>query len=38
MPNLVAFVGMCGAGKSVATEAFVSAGYTLVYFGGVTMD
>ncbi len=38
MPNLIAFVGMCGAGKSVATEAFLEAGYTLVYFGGVTMD
>lgn len=36
--NVIAFVGMCGAGKSVATEAFVNAGYTLVYFGGVTMD
>lgn len=38
MSNLIAFVGMCGAGKSVATEAFEAAGYTLVYFGGVTMD
>ena len=38
MQNLIAFVGMCGAGKSVATTAFVEAGYTLVYFGGVTMD
>lgn len=38
MNNVIAFVGMCGAGKSVATEAFVAAGYTLVYFGGVTMD
>ncbi len=36
--NLIAFVGMCGAGKSVATEAFEQAGYSLVYFGGVTMD
>ena len=38
MPNLIAFVGMCGAGKSVVTEAFEQAGYTLVYFGGATMD
>ncbi|MBR6530460.1 MAG: AAA family ATPase [Clostridia bacterium] len=38
MSNLIAFVGMCGAGKSVATEAFIDAGYSLVYFGGVTMD
>lgn len=38
MANVIAFVGMCGAGKSVATETFVNAGYSLVYFGGVTMD
>lgn len=38
MNQLIAFVGMCGAGKSVATEIFTNAGYSLVYFGGVTMD
>lgn len=37
MNNLVAIVGMCGAGKSVASEFFVEHGYKVVYFGGVTM-
>ncbi|MEA4833451.1 MAG: hypothetical protein VB118_12650 [Oscillospiraceae bacterium] len=35
---IVALVGMCGAGKSVAAEAFQRAGWETVYFGGVTMN
>lgn len=37
MNNLVAIVGMCGSGKSVATDFFKNKGYKTVYFGGVTM-
>lgn len=37
MNRLVAIVGMCGAGKSVATTFFQNQGYEVVYFGGVTM-
>ena len=37
MGNIVAVVGMCGAGKSVATEYFEKKGYSVIYFGGVTM-
>ena len=36
--KLVAIVGMCGSGKSDATEWFVELGWDRVYFGGVTMD
>lgn len=36
--NIVAVVGMCGSGKSVATEMFTDAGWTKVYFGGITME
>lgn len=38
MNNIIAIVGMCGSGKSVATEFFTSHGYNKIYFGGVTMD
>lgn len=37
MNKLVAIVGMCGSGKSVATEYFENKGYKVIYFGGVTM-
>lgn len=37
MNNLIAIVGMCGSGKSVATEFFKEKGYEVIYFGGVTM-
>lgn len=37
MNNLIAIVGMCGSGKSVATEFFKEKGYEIIYFGGVTM-
>ena len=36
--NIVAVVGMCGSGKSVATEVFTAAGWQKVYFGGITME
>lgn len=37
MNRLVAIVGMCGSGKSVATSFFQNKGYEVIYFGGVTM-
>ncbi len=37
MNRLVAIVGMCGSGKSVATTFFKDHGYEVIYFGGVTM-
>ena len=36
--KIVAVVGMCGSGKSVATEVFTDAGWKKVYFGGITME
>ncbi len=36
--KIVAVVGMCGSGKSVATETFTAAGWEKVYFGGITME
>ncbi len=36
--KILAVVGMCGSGKSVATEVFVKAGWHRVYFGAVTFD
>lgn len=38
MNKLVAIVGMCGSGKSIASEFYENRGYEKVYFGGVTMD
>lgn len=38
MNKLYAIVGMCGSGKSIASDYLVSKGFTKVYFGGVTMD
>lgn len=38
MNKIVAIVGMCGSGKSVASEYLESVGYKKVYFGGVTME
>jgi dephospho-CoA kinase len=35
---IVAVVGMCGAGKSVATEEFKKAGFEHTYFGNVTFN
>ena len=36
--KIVAVVGMCGSGKSVVTQVFTDAGWSSVYFGGVTME
>lgn len=38
MKKIIAIVGMCGAGKSVACEYFEKLGFKIIYFGGVTMD
>lgn len=38
MNKIIAVVGMCGSGKSVATELFEKHGYQRVYFGKVTFD
>lgn len=36
--KIVAIVGMCGSGKSIATNVFCERGWEKVYFGGLTMD
>ena len=38
MKNLIAIVGMCGSGKSIASEYFENIGYKKIYLGGITMD
>ena len=38
MNKIIAIVGMCGSGKSVASELLENLGYKKVYFGGVTID
>lgn len=38
MNKIIAIVGMCGVGKSVASDVLEGLGYKKVYFGGVTMD
>lgn len=38
MNKIVAVVGMCGSGKSVAVEQFEKHGFKKVYFGQVTFD
>lgn len=38
MNKIVAIVGMCGSGKSIASDYYEGRGYQKVYFGGVTMD
>lgn len=38
MNKIVAIVGMCGSGKSIASDYYESKGYKKVYFGGVVMD
>jgi dephospho-CoA kinase len=37
MNKILAIVGMCGSGKSIASEYYENLGYQKVYFGGVTM-
>lgn len=36
--NIIAIVGMCGSGKSVACDLLMEKGYQKVYFGGVIYD
>ncbi len=38
MGKIIAIVGMCGSGKSVATEYYEKLGFKKIYFGGVTLD
>ena len=38
MNKVLAIVGMCGSGKSVACDILEKKGYKKVYFGGVTLD
>lgn len=38
MKKLLAIVGMCGSGKSIASDYLVENGWNKIYFGGVTMD
>lgn len=38
MNKIIAIVGMCGSGKSVASEILEKLDYKKVYFGGVTME
>lgn len=35
--KLYAIVGMCGSGKSIASDYFCELGFNKIYFGGVTM-
>ena len=38
MGKIVAVVGMCGSGKSVAVEEFEKKGWKKIYFGAATMN
>lgn len=38
MNKIIAIVGMCGVGKSVASDILEGLNYKKVYFGGVTME
>lgn len=38
MKKIIAIVGMCGVGKSLASDYLEELGYKKIYFGGVTMD
>ena len=38
MKKLLAIVGMCGSGKSIASDYLCELGWNKIYFGGVTMD
>ena len=38
MNKIIAIVGMCGSGKSIASDLLVEEGYEKVYFGGVTLE
>lgn len=34
--KIIAIVGMCGSGKSIATDMLEKEGWTKIYFGGIT--
>ena len=38
MNKIIAIVGMCGSGKSIASEMLEEKGYEKIYFGGVTLE
>ena len=38
MGKIIAIVGMCGSGKSVACDLLENKGFKKVYFGGVTLE
>lgn len=38
MGKIIAIVGMCGSGKSIASDYYEKLGWPKVYFGGVTID
>jgi dephospho-CoA kinase len=38
MNKIVAIVGMCGSGKSIASEYFEKMGYKKVYYGKITIE
>ncbi|MBQ1813069.1 MAG: AAA family ATPase [Bacilli bacterium] len=38
MNKIIAVVGMCGSGKSIASDYYEKLGFKKVYFGGVTME
>lgn len=38
MSKIIAIVGMCGSGKSIASDYYEEKGFQKVYFGGVTLE
>ena len=38
MNKVIAIVGMCGSGKSIASDLLTEKGFEKVYFGGVTLE
>ena len=38
MNKIIAIVGMCGSGKSIASDYYEEKGFEKIYFGGVTLD
>ena len=38
MNKIIAIVGMCGSGKSIASDYFENIGYKKIYLGGITME
>ena len=38
MNKIIAIVGMCGSGKSIASEYYEKIGFKKIYFGGVTIE